>query len=80
MFALQFARAGRRGGKGEVADAAEHEAAVSPACFLLREERDMGEKPSCSLSPSEASCRRSPSGAAFPAPAFSLLQLRGSVS
>lgn len=63
-----------------MADAAEHEAAVSPACFHLRGRRDTEEKPSCSLSPLEASCRRSPSGAAFPAPACSLLELRGSVS
>lgn len=63
-----------------MADAAEHEAAVSPACFYLRERRDVGEKPSRSVSPLEASCRSSPSGAAFPAPACSLLELRGSVS
>lgn len=63
-----------------MADAAEQEAAVSPACSHLRERRDMGEKPSCSFSPLEASCRRSPSGAAFPAPACGLPELRGSVS
>lgn len=46
--------------------------------FIFERGETWGRSPH-SLSPSEGSCRRSPSGAAFPAPACSLLELWGSV-
>lgn len=50
-----------------MADAAEHEAAVSPACFYLRKRRDVGEKPSRSFA-LRGLLQKKPFWCCFPSP------------